>query len=87
MRKTALRGLASDLVKALPAFSALQSSRPLHLQAVAAGAPEIWIFGDHYVAALLANKPAWALQHRPALIARHAVWTANYLLSHLKAPF
>jgi hypothetical protein len=57
----------------------LRQSRQEHLKSGSSGIT-MW---PH----LLANKPAWALQHRPALIARHAVWTANYLLSHLKAPF
>jgi hypothetical protein len=69
----------------MPAFTTLQSSRSL--QAVAAGALEIWIFGKHYVAALLTDEPFRSLQHRSALIAQYAIWTTYDLLSHLKAPF
>jgi hypothetical protein len=63
---------SSDLVKAVPAFTTLQSCSPLHLQAVAAGAHEIWFFGNQHVAALFTDESFRSPQHRPALIAQHA---------------
>jgi hypothetical protein len=65
----------------LPTITTLQSSSPLHLRAVAARAPEIWIVGNGHMAAPLADKPARPLQHRPVLIAQHAIRTTYDLLS------
>jgi hypothetical protein len=69
------------------AFTTLRSSSPLHLQAVAAGAFEIWIFGNQHVAALFTDEPFRSPQHRPALIAQHAIGTTYDLLSHLEGSF
>jgi hypothetical protein len=54
-----------------------QSSCPPYRQAVAAGALEIFVFGNHGVAALLAEMPARTLQHLLVLIAQHAIRTTN----------
>jgi len=77
----------ADVLKSLPAFTTLQSSRSLQLQAVAAGALETWVFGNRYMAALFADRPTRPLQHRLALVAQHAIWTTYDLLSHLEGPF
>jgi hypothetical protein len=34
------------------------------------------------MAALLADKPARALQHRPEAVTQHAIWTANNFVNH-----
>jgi hypothetical protein len=34
------------------------------------------------MAALLADKPARALQHRPEAVTQHAIWTPNNFVSH-----
>jgi hypothetical protein len=60
--------------------------RPPHLRAVAAGAPEIWIFGNHYVTAVLADKPAGPLHHQSEVITQNAVWTVPYLFIHHATP-
>src|SRR2546426_6025095 len=54
------------------------------LHAIVARAFEIWVIGNHYMAAHVADKPGCPLQHRSELIAQIAVWTANYLLSHFE---
>src|SRR6266852_3749788 len=54
------------------------------LHAIVARALEIWVIGNHYMAAHVADKPRRPLQHRSELIAQNAVWTANYLLSHFE---
>jgi hypothetical protein len=51
-----------------------------------AGAPEIWIVGNHYVTAVLADKPAGPLHHQPEVITRNAVWTVLYLFIHHATP-
>jgi hypothetical protein len=61
---------------------ALRSCRPVQLRAVFARALEVWIFGNHGVAALLANVPVRALQHRAELIVECAVRAANDLFYH-----
>src|ERR1700680_2247544 len=63
-----------------------KSSRSLHFWAVAAAALEIWVVGDHYAAGLVADEPFRSLQHWPALIAQHAIWTTYNLLSHSLVP-
>jgi hypothetical protein len=63
-----------------------KSSRSLHFWAVAAAAFEIWVLGDHYVAALFADEPFRSLQHWPPLIAQNAIWTTYDLLSHFLVP-
>jgi hypothetical protein len=42
----------------------MTSGRPIFPRAMRAGAREIWIIGNHHMPALLADKPARALQHR-----------------------
>jgi len=61
-------------------------ARPPYLRAVAAGAPEIWIVGNHYVTAVLSNKPAGPLHHQSEVITQNAVWTVNYIFSHRASP-
>ena len=56
--------------------------RPTHLRAVAAGAPETRIVGNHYVTAVLADKPAGPLHHQNEVITQNAVWTVLYLFIH-----
>jgi hypothetical protein len=46
----------------------MTSSSPIYPRALPAGALEIWIIGNHHMAALLADKPARALQHRPEAV-------------------
>jgi hypothetical protein len=60
--------------------------RPPRLRAVAAGAPEIWVVGNHYVTAVLADKPAWPLHHQSELITQNAVWTVHHVFSHRVSP-
>ena len=55
---------------------------PPYPQAVAAGALEIFVFGNHRVTALLADMPTRTLQHRLVPIAQHAIWTTNDWVSH-----
>lgn len=57
-----------------------------NLRAVAAGASEIWIVGNHYVTAVLADKPAGPLHHLSEVIAQNAVWTVLYLFIHHATP-
>src|SRR5437868_9458690 len=54
------------------------------LHAIVARALEIWVIGDDYMAAHVADKPGCPLQHRPELIAQNAVGTANYLPTHFE---
>jgi len=60
----------------------MTSSRPVYPRAPPAGALEIWILGNHHMAALLADKPARALQHRPEVVTQHAIWASNSFVSH-----
>jgi hypothetical protein len=60
----------------------MTSSSPVYPCAPPAGALEIWIIGNHHMAALLADKPARALQHRPEAVTQHAIWTPNNFVSH-----
>jgi hypothetical protein len=60
----------------------MTSSSPVYLRALPAGAFETWIIENHHMAALLADKPARALQHRPEAVAQHAIWTSNNFVSH-----
>jgi hypothetical protein len=60
--------------------------RPPHLRAVAAGAPETWIIGNHDMTAVLADKPTGPLHHQSEVITQNAVWTALYLFIHHATP-
>jgi hypothetical protein len=60
--------------------------RPPHLRAVAAGAPETWIVGNHDMTAVLADKPTGPLHHQSEVITQNAVWTALYLFIHHATP-
>jgi hypothetical protein len=62
----------------------MTSSGPVYPCAASAGALEIWIIGNHHMAALLADKPARALQHRPEAVTQHAIWTTNNFVNHFK---
>jgi hypothetical protein len=60
------------------------TSSSLVYRASPAGALEIRIIGNHHMEALLADKPAWALQHRPEVVTQHAIWTSNNFVSHFE---
>ena len=57
------------------------------LQALVARAFEAWIIGKHHMEALLADKPAWPLDHRPEAVTHYAIWTSNDRVIHFSLPF
>jgi hypothetical protein len=60
--------------------------RPPHLRAVAARAPEIWIVGNPYVTAVLADKQAGPLHRQSEVVTQKAVWTVLYPFIHHATP-
>ena len=56
------------------------------LEAIAAGAPEIWVFGNHGMTAVLADEPTRPLQHQSEVITQNTVRTVHYLFSHGTLP-
>ena len=63
------------------------SRSTIQLQALVARALEAWIIGKHHMAALLANKPAWPLDHRLEAVTHYAIWTSNDRVIHFSLPF
>lgn len=61
-----------------------ESRGPVYPRTPPAGALEIWIIGNHHVAALRADKPARALQHRPEGVIQLAIWASNNFVSHFE---
>jgi len=69
-----------------PFVSIGKSRGPIQFCAPAAGTLEVLVTGKQHMAALFADKPLWALPHRPELIAQKTIRATHHLLSHFTPP-